>query len=928
MRKRVDDALDVVKRILDITRRPAYAADVAHTYEDKYTLAESIVTTGASAYLKTLTALGMTEEHLASMREWAASGQVVTLRFTATEECQFDKETVHKEESPTVVVERTGGLLGSSKKSTKVVTKTKAFLHKFSSSWRVVAFKGVDPVAPTCELAQRKGVAQIVTTTREAPKPATMVRPNIDVDITWLLKNTGKELPVSFAIDRDAKTCKTPRRNDDVDTVLTANGSLALWANRVANYFRTNVFPHAGPNSHRSTEDKVPLESINDAEIFVPVLPIFEKSAEDDASDASVVFSSADVVALLAEQTRSMQEKMQKLGSEFAAADSEALVSVREAGAVAMMCHVTTLAEALTDGVNYIEHMLLTQLESALGKHVESKDFVECMQFHDTKLYTQDCAPRPFCYAVRRPQRFPEGVVSIEQQTAGADATLARTFVRKLAGSTTPTTCSISDSAKINFIGDKYLHGCLMQEFRGSGSTTLELLARARPFSSFLVVLGVMGPNNSLVPKHAIVLKNEDALTIPLILETIPTPKEFRDAIESLSPEQQRFARAFRAMQLEGNVFGMMIVQIRPQLERLLRLPADSLTKEIRLTQDLMQLFYKYQIPADLLTFDGEETAPTADKISAVKEHVKNIFEMIKGMKEDVITDNFMTSMATNSDLLVGGAPPPPAAAAFAFGGGGPAFGSAQPMPMAMAMQRNVVESASMDLVAAAPVMKSKGGGMSRRSKRAAAPKMANRGVAADSAPVSMVQDDRAQPQSGTERAAKRLRVHRDGVAESDASLEVDFAQVPVQLDRSFSEYDTDAALRPTIVKVSESWTLSHKETIMDTATKTFMDTDRLKSERTKAFDLLDALSRSGALDISDTSLHVIVAATHCFKKNVVNTVIKDNINPIEKVERSSLIMASTVLGSTPAQMVKDCQIERLTEFMPTLMALEDNSSA
>jgi hypothetical protein len=36
-----------------------------------------------------------------------------------------------------------------------------------------------------------------------------------------------------------------------------------------------------------------------------------------------------------------------------------------------------------------------------------------------------------------------------------------------------------------------------------------------------------------------------DEVTIPLLLEQIPTPKEFRDAIESLSPEQQRFAKAF-----------------------------------------------------------------------------------------------------------------------------------------------------------------------------------------------------------------------------------------------------------------------------------------------------------------------------------------------------------------------------------------------
>lgn len=37
-------------------------------------------------------------------------------------------------------------------------------------------------------------------------------------------------------------------------------------------------------------------------------------------------------------------------------------------------------------------------------------------------------------------------------------------------------------------------------------------------------------------PKHAIIIQNKDELKIPLLLETIPTPKEFKDAIASLSP--------------------------------------------------------------------------------------------------------------------------------------------------------------------------------------------------------------------------------------------------------------------------------------------------------------------------------------------------------------------------------------------------------
>ncbi len=37
----------------------------------------------------------------------------------------------------------------------------------------------------------------------------------------------------------------------------------------------------------------------------------------------------------------------------------------------------------------------------------------------------------------------------------------------------------------------------------------------------------------------------QDDFRVPLNLETIPTPKEFKDAIESLSPEQQEFCKAW-----------------------------------------------------------------------------------------------------------------------------------------------------------------------------------------------------------------------------------------------------------------------------------------------------------------------------------------------------------------------------------------------
>jgi len=113
-------------------------------------------------------------------------------------------------------------------------------------------------------------------------------------------------------------------------------------------------------------------------------------------------------------------------------------------------------------------------------------------------------------------------------------------------------------------------------------------------------------------------LFHQDDVMIPLLLETIPSAKEFKDAIESLSPEQQRFAKAYRSMQLESTLFGVCVLQIKPQMERLLRLPEGSLTKEIDLTQDLMKLFMEYQLPSDLVSFNGKETATAEERIQQV----------------------------------------------------------------------------------------------------------------------------------------------------------------------------------------------------------------------------------------------------------------------------------------------------------------------
>ena len=50
----------------------------------------------------------------------------------------------------------------------------------------------------------------------------------------------------------------------------------------------------------------------------------------------------------------------------------------------------------------------------------------------------------------------------------------------------------------------------------------------------------------------------------------------------------------------------------------------------------------------------------------------------------------------------------------------------------------------------------------------------------------------------------------------------------------------------------------------------------------------------------------MLVAATHVFDESLMDTVISSNANPIEKLERSSLIVNSTVQDLPPTELLRD----------------------
>ena len=88
-----------------------------------------------------------------------------------------------------------------------------------------------------------------------------------------------------------------------------------------------------------------------------------------------------------------------------------------------------------------------------------------------------------------------------------------------------------------------------------------------------------------------------DEVILPLILETIPTAKEFKAKVNSLSPEQQAFSKAYRALQLASTLFGIMVLPIEPQLG--------------------FSLFLSFSfLPIHLLTFFSRKTPQSSKKFS------------------------------------------------------------------------------------------------------------------------------------------------------------------------------------------------------------------------------------------------------------------------------------------------------------------------
>ncbi len=888
-------SLERVRLLLQAEKNPQLAQNVHHQYEDKYFLVERGTCIAIASQLNCLIALGFTVEHIQMLRAWAMQ-QSVSLRFQSKETCTFLREETRQEENPRKHVEEVQqrGVTVASW-SSKVVTSITEYFWKFEVTYSLEAFRGAQ--AESISIFTKTHNTELKTNCK-SPAPHPEVRsPAIhkEVNLTWLCQMLTDDGPI-FKISRDAKGCNTPRRNCDVDKAFAHFTMFAAWAQSIGDYL--SHLRKLDPKS----DERVPLSPET---VFVPTLPLmvdnsgsqgFEEVRCDalarlppsDDKDGQAL-NVSDGNRLLGEEHRSLQEKRAELAQCFS---EEGLYTSQEAFLHVTLLHSIQNSESWSFLVEYVEEMLRKQLVAAIGKEVSPALFAAYMKFHYRKLLREDFQPTQFCFAVRRSEKHSlEGTVSIEEQTVGLDDAQVKVPIVTFAKCTThqvPMTFPLDASTKATFTGDVHLHGWLCHRFSGQSSPKICLVSRARQFSSMLVMVGRITSATNFEPTHAAIVQNKDQLAIPLELSMIPTPKEFRDAISSLSPEMQSFAKSFRAMQLESTLFGVLVVQIKPQLERLLNLPSDSLTKEIKLTQDLMDLLMTYQIPSDLLSFDDQSSSEPTSSVDAVKQHVKGMLDMIQIQKDEEIQAARLAARATTYGSYRDGGHRDRDRDRDRVRDCRAGSGRASSRRCSRSEECPSEDEDSLELETECEEE-------SRTCEKEDSEKVPEN-------------DGRGQaPASGS---SKKPRIESED-AEMDTAVSRDYTKVPKEMDARFEKFASDSSLRPSIIKVSDCWQKLSKPGLLAPETKNVLWPEQQKQHKDAAFDLLDAITKSGALPLTHASLHIVIASTHCFDKTVTETVIQDNLNPIDRVARSTLIMASTVHQQPVKSIVNEANLKQ-----------------
>ena len=443
------------------------------------------------------------------------------------------------------------------------------------------------------------------------------------LDMSWFFKHfIDDNLNLDFKINQDSKTCKTPRRNEEInksiDFFIQFHEFFIFYENHLQKFI--NNFG----------EIKIDEEF----EYFIPIFPFLKENSNN--------FQESEIKLLLDEQNNDIQlkiDKYNKLNSSFSSCNSLFIFSV----------YFCEISQRFIDCCNYIEYLSFNQLHKVIGHIVKKKDVFHVLNYSLLNLFKDQYKSNIFSYSIRN------NYENINQSDSIGCISLINNENQKILCFTNSFqsysfSCRISNSLQLKMNGKCYIHGWINglfeeteqnDDFPYIDDSSVKLVIQGQNFTNFIVVIGVLSSSSEFIPKKGILIHGNSML-IPLLIHSIPTRKEFEDLTKSLSKEQKEFANLYRNMQLEGNTMIIATIPIQNQLEKILNLHKNSLNKEIELQNEIIELLTKYNIPPHLLRLsdiDCEFLHTNYDKINKMKQIVNELKEMIRNIKKDQIYD-------------------------------------------------------------------------------------------------------------------------------------------------------------------------------------------------------------------------------------------------------------------------------------------------
>mgnify|MGYP003385721902 CR=1 FL=1 len=159
----------------------------------------------------------------------------------------------------------------------------------------------------------------------------------------------------------------------------------------------------------------------------------------------------------------------------------------------------------------------------------------------------------------------------------------------------------------------------------------------------------------------------------------------------------------------------------------------------------------------------------------------------------------------------------------------------------------------------------------------------------------------------------------------------VDISSLPQVLDRKLNNHNryqhgansgadtavpdhrsNSTSVQANILHVAPVWTRKRQASLVGgpgAAREENLLVREQKAEWTRVMDLLDMITKSGALDLDGTgqvAMHVVVSSTCRFEDSLINSIIRGNINPINELDSTLAVIAATIHNTTIAEVTRD----------------------